>query len=105
MFKKKKSQFMSAAELQRLDRRGIKYACERDGETAREVKIGDNGAINIVEGEFRLVCGGKYVFRCVLSELCAGELMNLSGITLRGKDIDGGRERSIIAYYTETRMY
>lgn len=105
LFGRKKSSYMSVDELKRLDKRGIKYACERDGETAREIKIGDNGAVNIIGDEFVLVCGGSYVFRCKLSELRAGELMNLSGVTLRGLDSELRRERSIIAYYTETRLF
>lgn len=105
MFGKKKKQLgMSVEDLKKLDKRGLKYANERDGETARETKIGDNGAINIIDGCFVLVCGGRYVFRCRLGELRAAELMNLSGITLKGYDLDEKRERSIIAYYTENRM-
>ena len=105
MFGKKKKQLgMSVDELRKLDRRGLKYACERDSETAREIKIGDSGAINIIDGCFVLVCGGKYVFRCSLGELRAAELMNLSGITLKGFDLETNRERSIIAYYTENRL-
>lgn len=100
LFKKKKSASMTAEQLRKLDKTPIKYATERDGETARETKLGDNGAINIMDGDFVLVCGGKDVFRAPLDKVKAGELMNLSGLTLSCTDENGCR-RSVIAYYSD----
>ena len=99
-FKRKKSSSMTAEQLRKLDKTPLKYVTERDGETAREIKLGDNGAINVRDGDFALVCGGKDVFRARLDKVKAGELMNLSGLTLSYTDEKGVR-RSVVAYYSD----
>ncbi len=102
LFGKKNSRSgMDIKSLRMLDRKPVKYVTERDSETYRELKLGDEGAINVSDAEFTIVCGGVNVIRCKVSEVNAAELMNKSGLTVKGKDLDSGREKSIIAYYSD----
>ncbi len=99
--KKKKQSGMPYDMLLKFDKTPIKYVTERDSETFREKKLGDEGAINVVNGEFFIVCGGINVMRCDAKEVRAAELMNLSGMTVKGYDLDEKREKSVIAYYSD----
>ena len=99
--KKRSGAGMDIKSLRALDKKLLKYVTERDSETQRELKIGGEGALNVSDKEFAVVCGGVDMIRCDISEVTAGELMNKSGLTVRGKDLDTGRERSIIAYYSD----
>ena len=93
--KKKKQDGMSVEMLMKFDKTPIKYVTERDSETFREKKLGENGALNVMNGEFVIVCGGINVMRCELTKVKVAELMNLSGINI----VYGGE--SYIAYYTK----
>ena len=57
--------------------------------------------MNIMDGDFVLVCLGRDVMRCDLTEVRVGELMNLSGITVKGIDKGTGKEMSVIAYFAD----
>ena len=92
---------MSVKDMTRLDKRPLKYVTMRDPETYKEVRLGENGAVNIMDGDFVLVCLGRDVMRCDLSEVRVGELMNLSGITVKGIDKGTGKEMSVIAYFAD----
>lgn len=100
MFFKKKKYSMPTAKIRALDRRGLKYVIRRNADYT-ETRLGDEGAVNIAGGELVLVCGGKNVFRCNLGEVEVSELMNLSGITLRGTDKDTGSYLSVTAYFSD----
>lgn len=99
--KNKNKSGMDIKSLHTLDKKSVKYVTERDSETYRELKLGEEGAINVSDSEFTIVCGGVNVIRCKLGEVNAAELMNKSGLTVKGKDLDSGREKSIIAYYSD----
>ena len=103
MFGRKKDgkDSMSIKQKSAYDRRALKYVTMRDSETYKEERLGENGAINIMDGDFCIVCSGKDVMRCPLSEVRVGELMNLSGITVKGVDKNSGREMSVIAYFAD----
>ena len=92
---------MSVKDMTRLDKRPLKYVTMRDPETYKEVRLGENGAVNIMDGDFVLVCLGRDVMRCDLTEVRVGELMNLSGITVKGIDKGTGKEMSVIAYFAD----
>ncbi len=87
--------------LRALDKKPVKYVTERDAENYREQKLGGEGAINVSDKELTVVCGGVNAFRGRLGEISAAELMNKSGLTIKGKDLDSGIEKSIIAYYSD----
>ena len=101
LFGKKKPAGMDIKSLRALDKKPVKYVTERDSETFRELKVGAEGAINVSDTEFTVVCGGVNTIRCALNEVNAAELMNKSGLTIKGKDLDTGSERSVIAYYSD----
>lgn len=101
-FKKKNNKdSMPMDLLVKFDKCPIKYVTERDSETFREKKLGENGAVNVMNGEFVIVCGGINVMRCDVNEVRVAELMNLSGMTVKGFDLDEKREKSVIAYYSD----
>ena len=101
IFGKKKLPGMDIKSLRALDRKPVKYVTERDGESFSELEIGSECAINISDTEFTIVCGGVNAIRCSLAEVNAAELMNKSGLTVKGTDLDSGTVRSVIAYYSD----
>lgn len=92
---------MSLKAITALDKRPLKYVTMRDSETYKEIRLGENGAINIMDNDFVLVCLGKDVMRCDLDEVRVAELMNLSGITVKGFDKGTQKEMSVIAYFAD----
>lgn len=100
LFKKKNKGSMTVEQLKKLDKTTLKYVTERDPESGRESKLGDAGAVNIMGGDFTIVCLGKTVFSAPLTEVRAGELMDLSGFTAAYSTPDGAR-RIIVAKYTD----
>ncbi len=101
LFQKKKKEKIDPELLRRLEKIPLKYVTERDPETFREKKLGENGAVNFMDGAFVIVCGVKNVFRAALGEVTAAELMNRAGLTAKGYDLDEKREKSVIAYYSD----
>ena len=101
LFGKKKPSGMDIKSLRALGGKPVKYVTERDSETFRELKVGAEGAINVSDDEFTVVCGGVNAVRCALDSVQAAELMNKSGITIKGPDLDTGTVRSVIAYYSD----
>lgn len=100
LFKKKNKGCMTVEQLKKLDGTTLKYVTERDSESGREKKLGDAGAVNIIDNAFTIVCLGKTVFSAPLTEVRAGELMDLSGFTAAYTDQTGARF-SIVAKYTD----
>lgn len=100
LFKKKNKGCMTVEQLKKLDGTTLKYVTERDRESGRERKLGDSGAVNIMGSDFTVVCSGETVFSAPLTEVRAGELMDLSGFTASYTDQNGDR-RSIVAKYTD----
>lgn len=85
---------------QRIDKKPLRYVTERDMETYVETVIGRSGRINIYQNEIITIdCDGKEIFRAELTEAEVGELMSLEGATIKGKDLNSGKLRSIVAYY------
>ena len=101
LFGKKKTSGMDIKSLRALDGKAVKYVTERDSETFREIKVGDEGAINVSDTVFSIVCTGVNAIRCDIRDVNAAELMNKSGLTVNGIDLDSGKMRSVIAYYSD----
>lgn len=97
----RKKEKIDAQLLRRLENVPLLYVTERDPETFREKRLGKNGAVNLINGEFVIVCGGRNVFRGALGRVTAAELMNRAGVTVKGYDLDEKREKSVIAYYSD----
>lgn len=100
LFKKKKKSSMTVEQLKKLDKRQLKYVTQRDYETGGEKKLGEGGGVNIIDGNFTIVCLGKTVFSAPLTEVNAGELMDLSGFTAYYTNKSGERI-SIVAKYSD----
>ena len=101
IFGKKKPSGMEIRSLRALDKKPVKYVTERDGETFRESRAGGEGAINVSDSEFSVVCGGVDALRCPIGSVNAAELMNKSGLTVKFTDPESGRPRSFIVYYSD----
>ena len=85
----------------RLAGRAIKYCSERDPETGTDFVIGKAGSLSIKDDEFIVLSSADIVFRCKVTELRAWELMSNDGAMLTAPDLtQGGRERTVIVYYT-----
>ncbi len=81
--------------------RAIKYCSERDPETGTDTVIGKAGSLSIKDDEFIVLSSADIVFRCKITELRAWELMSNDGAMITGPDLtSGGRERTIMVYYT-----
>ena len=87
---------------EKLDGRYLKYVLERDPEKGDRV-IGKGGVISLYEGVLSVVCGEKTLFSCPAEEVSAWEFMSLDGASITGVDIEQGRERTVLAYYTYYR--
>lgn len=97
--KRKKADSMTSAQLRALDKRELLHVIMRDPETYKEIRLGGNGAVNIINGELRLECDGATVFACPLSEVKAGELMSRNGVVFRGDDRISGEYRIVTAFF------
>lgn len=86
-----------------LDGKGLKCVTERvDG--VEEI-VGKSGAIIVKGDELLMYAGQDVVFRCMIDEMRAWELMSLDGVTVTAPDIEhGGEERTVIAYYSYWRQ-
>lgn len=98
--KNKNKGCMTIEQLKQLDRRQLKYVTKRDYEKGGEIRLGEAGAVNIVGDDFTVVCFGKTVFEAPLTEVKAGELMDLSGFTASYTDKNGERI-CIVAKYSD----
>ncbi len=85
-----------------LNGRAIKYCGERiDG---IETVVGKAGSLTVRDGEFLVFSSGDIVMRAKVEELHASELLSLEGVILTAPDLEhGGKERTVIAYYTYYR--
>lgn len=101
LFGKKRPSGMDIKSLRALDGKPVKFVTERDGETFREIRVGSEGAINVGDDEFTVVCGGVNAVRCKLGEVNAAELMNKSGLVVKGFDLDLQEQRTVTAYYSD----
>lgn len=93
-YRRKMAEFLSG--------RSIKYCSERiDG---IENVVGKSGSLTLRDGELLVFSSGDIVMRARVDELNASELLSLEGVILSAPDLEhGGKERTIIAYYTYYR--
>ncbi len=86
----------------KLDGKHIQYVGERIEN--EEIIVGREGGLNIRNGEFLVFASGVVVFRAAIDELNASELMSGDGVILTAPDLEnGGRMRSVVAYYSYYR--
>lgn len=78
----------------------IKYVMERFGD-CDDIIIGREGALITRGNEFIVFSSQHDVFRSLIDETDFSELMSLGGAVINGYDLLSGKERSIIAHYTD----
>lgn len=99
IFKKnKKKNGMPVDELLKLHKTPIEYATKRNKETYKEEIVGRNGAINVLDGEVFVVCGGVDVYRAEIREAEVSRLMSGNGFVFRHKNIKSGEVLEITVF-------
>ena len=78
----------------------IKYVMERLADED-DVIIGREGALLVRDDEFIVFSSQKDVFRSKIDDTDFSELMSLGGAIITGVDLLSGKERSVIAHYTD----
>lgn len=84
----------------RLHGKHLKYVMERLTDED-DVIVGREGALIVRGDEFIVFASQKDVFRSKIDETDFSELMSLGGVIISGVDILSGKERSVIAHYTD----
>ena len=105
-FKKKKLDDDKTIVLAQMDGRQVKYVTERirdENGSVKESILGKEGRIVVIDGEIRVMCGEKDVFRCNANESNYYTLLSGDGITVSGVNSLDGRKMDIIVYYTYYR--
>lgn len=82
----------------KLHERHVRYLIERDS-SGEEKIIAREGFIHVSGDELAVICGGVVMFRTIINEMEAWELMSLEGATITGFDPDRNAVRTVIAYY------
>lgn len=100
-FKSKKKD-PNAEVLRQMDGREIKYVTKRirneDG-TVKEVILGKEGRIVVLDNEIRIMCGAIDVFRCETQNATYFMLLSGDGITVSGVNSIDGEQMDMIVYY------
>ena len=98
----KKKKDANADVLRQMDGREIKYVTRRirteDG-AVKEVILGKDGRIVVIEDEIRIMCGAVDVFRCKTENATYYMLLGGDGITVSGVNEIDGNQMDIIVFY------
>ena len=88
--------------LRQMDGREIKYVTRRirsDNGAVKEVILGKDGRIVVIEDEIRIMCGATDVFRCKTENATYYMLLSGDGITVSGVNTIDGNQMDIIVFY------
>ena len=98
----KKKKDANADVLRQMDGREIKYVTQRirheDG-ALKEVILGKEGRIVILDDEIRVMCGATDVFRCPIENATYYMLLSGDGITVSGVNSLNDTQMDIIVFY------
>ena len=98
----KKNKKSNDAVLKQMDGREIKYVTKRtrdeDG-NVKELILGKEGRIVLIDGEIRVMCGETDVFKCLAENASYFVLLSGDGITVSGVNTINGEKMDIIVYY------
>lgn len=98
----KKNKKSNDAVLKQMDGREIKYVTRRirneDG-TVKEVILGKEGRIVVIDDEIRIMCGTTDVFKCKIENSTYYMLLSGDGITVSGVNEVDNTQVDIIVYY------
>lgn len=92
--------------LRQMDGREIKYVTQRNREadgTVKEIILGRRGRIVVIDGEIRVMCDARDVFRCKTADAVYYTLLSGDGITVSGVNSVNGEYMDIIVYYVYHR--
>ncbi len=99
---KRKNKNPNADVLKQMDGREIKYVTRRireeDG-TIKELILGKEGRIVVLEDEICVMCGTTDVFRCKIENATYFMLLSGDGITVSGVNMLTNTQMDIIVYY------
>lgn len=98
----KKNKNPNADVLKQMDGREIKYVTRRirnDDGTVKEVILGKEGRIVVIDDQIRIMCGTTDVFRCKIENSTYYMLLSGDGITVSGVNEIDGTQVDIIVYY------
>ena len=88
--------------LRQMDGREIKYVTQRirdDNGDVKELILGKQGRIVVLEDEICVMCGTTDVFRCKIEDATYYMLLSGDGITVSGVNSIDGQKMDIIVYY------
>lgn len=98
----KKNKNPNANVLRQMDGREIKYVTRRtrneDG-SVKEIILGKEGRIVVIDDEIRVMCGAVDVFRSDVENSTYYMLLSGDGITVSGVNKIDNNEMDIIVYY------
>ena len=78
----------------------LKYVMERLPDED-DIIVGREGALIVRDDDFIVFSSQKDVFRSKIDDTDFSELMSLGGVIIMGLDLLSGKERSVIAHYTD----
>ena len=78
----------------------LKYVMERRPDED-DIIVGREGALIVRDDDFIVFSSQKDVFRSKIDDTDFSELMSLGGVIIMGLDLLSGKERSVIAHYTD----
>lgn len=105
-FLKRKKKDTQDDVLRQMDGREIKYVTRRvrdENGNPKEMIMGKAGRIVVLDGEIRIMCGEKDVFRCMAEDATYYTLLSGDGITVTGVNSLDGENMDMIVYYTYYR--
>ena len=101
-WKKSKKKDPNLDVLRQMDGREIKYVTQRvrtpDG-TVKELILGKDGRIVLIEDEIRVMCGATDVFRCKVDDASYYMLLSGDGITVSGVNSINEQQMDIVVFY------
>lgn len=101
-WKKSKKKDPNADVLRQMDGREVKYVTQRirtDEGEVKELILGKQGRIVVIEDEIRVMCGATDVFRCKVEDAVYYMLLSGDGITVSGVNTLNNEKMDIVVFY------
>lgn len=92
--------------LKTFDGRIVKYVTKRKTDKDGNVKhliVGKEGRIADIDGELRIICGEKDIFRCKVQDSKYYLLLSGDGVMVEGNNTVTGEYDILTAYYSYYR--
>ena len=105
-FKKKNKSDDRSIVLSQMDGRQVKYVTQRvrdENGNPKEMILGKEGRMVVIDGEIRVMCGETDVFRCMADDAVFYTLLSGDGITISGVNTINNEKMDIVVFYTYYR--